>query len=218
MEKARAAQIYRDMILANQEIIKNLLDMTPAIKNSLEGYSRYQFAAVVADINTPYANLLRVINAPIPEGTVASSVYRLEAQNIVKEIPIGIRVTGDRANRVQGAFARALSNMGFRSGGNNSRYILEISINISPVELPNNANKFARIELNANLTDTTNRAVLVPYGFSNREGHTNISEAENRCFLSAERLINNGDTNRNPPLLGYTEHLQEYLSQLLPSR
>ena len=206
MEKAKTAQLYTEMILANQNIINNLIAMSPAEKNSLEGFSRYQFAATVADINTSYGNLLRLIDAAIPAGLVKGDEYRLEAQNIVKAIPLGVTVKGDRSGRIQGAFAKSFSELGFRSGGNNARYALQVDITVSPVDLPNNPNKFARMELSANLTDTSLGSVLLPYNFNNREGHTSQSEAENRLFLTAERKINEE----------YPKLLNNYLSQLLP--
>jgi hypothetical protein len=208
MEKAKAAQMYTEMIQANQNMIKNLITMSAAEKNSLEGLSRYQFAATVADINISYGNLLRLIDAAVPPGLVKGDEYRIEAQNIVKAIPVGVAVTNDKSGRVQGAFAKSLSELGFRSGGNNSRYVLRVEIAVSPVELPNNPNKFARIELSANLTDTSAGAVLLPYNFNNREGHTSQSEAENRLYLAAERKINEE----------YAKLLNNYLSQLLPKR
>jgi hypothetical protein len=208
MEKAKTAQLYAEMIQANQNIINNLVAMSPAEKNSLEGFSRYQFAATVADMNTSYGNLLRLIDAAVP-ALVRGDEYRLEAQNITKAIPVGVTVTNDKSGRIQGAFAKSLSDLGFRSGGNNSRYVLQVDITISPVDLPNAQNNiFARMELSANLTDTSLGAVLLPYNFNNREGHRSKEEAENRLYLAAERKIS-GE---------YTKLLNDYLSQLLPNR
>lgn len=208
MEKAKTAQLYNDMIIANQNMIHNLVDMNQAERVTLEGFSRYQFAAAVADITISYGNVLKVIGASPPAGLKKGDEYRLDAQNITKEIPIGVVVTNDRSGRVQGAFAKALSSLGFRSGGNASRYVLKVDMVISPVDLPNNQNKFARMELSADLTDTRAGSVLLPYNFSNREGHTSLTEAENRLFIAAERKIG-GE---------YPKLLNDYLSQLLPKR
>ncbi|MDR3019488.1 MAG: LPP20 family lipoprotein [Treponema sp.] len=208
MDRARTARTYTDMILANQNMINNLTNMSAAEKNSIEGYSRYQFAATVADINGTYVNVLNYLGAQPPAGIQSGNTYRLEAQNIVRAIPVGIRVTNDKSNRVQGAFAKSFSDLGFRSGGTNSRYILNVNIVISPVELPNNPNQFVRIELGADLTDTTSGSVLLPFNFSSREGHTNVSEAENRAFMAAERKI----------AAEYKDLLSGYLNTLLPQR
>jgi len=208
MEKARTAQLYNEMIKANQNVIDNLINMNQTTKNSMEGYSRYQFAAIVADINITYGNLLQVIGSPLPSGLIKGDNYRLEAQNITKTIPVGITVKNDKSGRIQGAFAKAFSDIGFRSGGTNSRYNLNVDITITPVEYPNNVNKFARIELGANFIDTSDKSVLFPYNFDSREGHATLSEAENRAYMTAERRIASE----------YKNLLLDYMSNLLPKR
>jgi len=209
LNKAKAVQVYSNMIQDNQAMIDKLVNMPQAEKNTFDGFARYQFAATIADISISYGNLLTFIGAPsYAQGLVKGDNYRLEAQNITKAIPVAITVKNDKAGRIQGAFAKALSDIGFRSGGNNSRYVLDVNVSVSPVDLPNNTNKFARIELGANLTDTVSKTVLVPYNFNSREGHTTAAEAENRAYLSAERKI--GEE--------YKDILLTYLSQLLPKK
>jgi len=209
LSKSKAIQIYSNMIHENQAMIDKLITMTPAEKNTLDGFARYQFAAMIADINISYGNLLTFIGAPsYSQGLKKGDNYRLEARNITKTIPVGITVKNDKAGRIQGAFAKALSDIGFPSGGANSRYILNVNVSVSPVDLPNNTNKFVRIELGANLTDTTSKAVLLPYNYTGREGHATVSEAENRAYTAAERKI--GEE--------YKELLFTYLSQLLPKK
>jgi hypothetical protein len=206
MEKAKTTQLYNEMINANKSVIDNLITMNQMQKNSLEGFSRYQFAAIVADINITYGNLLQVIGSPLPPGLVKGDNYRIEAVNITKSIPVGIRVRNDKAGRVEGAFAKSLSDLGFRSGGTNSRYILDVNIVTSPVEYPNNANKFTRIEVDARLTE--DNITLLPYNFADREGHSTQSEADNRAYMLAERTI----------AAAYPKLLSDYLSKLLPVR
>jgi hypothetical protein len=208
MEKVKTARVYGDMIQANQNMIKNLITMSETEKNSMEGFSRYQFAASVADINISYGNLLRVIGAAVPEGLKKGDDYRLEAVDIARTIPIGLRVQNDKSGRIEGAFARALSDLGFRSGGNNSPYLLDVNITTSPVENASQTNKFTRIELKANLVDTKTRAVLLPYDFSDRQGHLSQSEADNRAYMAAERKISEE----------YAKVFNNYVSRLLPKK
>jgi hypothetical protein len=213
MEKSRAAQIYSDMIIANQDMIKNLINMTAAEKNSMDGFSRYRFAAAVADINTSYVNLLNIIEVAPPPGHVRGDVYRLEARDISKNIPINITVKNDKAGRIQGAFAKALSELGFMSGSSGSRYALNVDITTEPVTYPPNPRNpnappmfYTRIELTANLTDRS--MVLVPYNFSLRPGALNQANADNTAYQDAEKKINEE----------YGALLDEHLSQLIPQR
>jgi hypothetical protein len=207
MEKTKTIQLYTGMINANQNMINNLVTMNQAEKNTLEGYARYQFAAAVADINISYGNVLQVLGAAVPN-LQRGNDYRLEAQNITRAIPVSVTVKNDKSGRIQGAFAQAFSGLGFRSGGSNSRYLLEADITVSQVDLPGNANKFVRIELGANLTDTSLGTVVLPYNFNSREGHNSYAEAENRAYAMAERKINDE----------YSKLLNDYLSRLLPER
>jgi len=208
MEKAKTARLYSEMIKANQNLIKNLVNMSQAEKNSMEGYSRYQFAAVVADINISYGNLLRVIGATPPGELKIGDDYRLEAVDIAKAIPIGLKVQNDKAERIQGAFAKAVSDLKFRSGGVNSRYVLDVNIVTSPVDLPNQSNKYTRIELRANLMDTSSGTVLLPYNYNTREGHVSQSEADNRAYSAAEKKIKDD----------YAKIFNNYISQLIPKK
>jgi hypothetical protein len=190
MDKAKTAQLYNDLIQANQMMIANLVTMDQSEKNSLEGYSRYQFAAVAADMNIHYGNLLRVIDAAPPAGLRKGDEYRLEAANISRAIPVGVTVKNDRAGRIQGAFARALADLGFRSGRTNSRYRVEADIDLSETQFPNQQNIFVRYTLSANFVDTAGGEVLAPYTITDREGHVSLVEAENRAITAMERKIN----------------------------
>jgi len=207
MERVKTVQIYTEMISANLDMIKNLTNISGAEKNSLQGFSRYQFAATVADLNTSYVNLVRILGGQIPDGVRRGDDYRMEAQNITKAIPVNVVVRNDQSGRIQGAFAKALSDIGFQSGGNNSRYSLQVNANVSPVTLAG-TNKWARIELSADLTDSVTKNVVLPWNFNTREGHATQEEANNRTILAAERKIN----------AEYKDYLSKYLSSMLPKK
>ena len=207
LNKAKAAAAYTELVKANQAMINNLINVPAADKNTFEGYARFQFASMVADINVTYGNLLSHIGAPF-QGIRKGDDFRLEAVNITKAIPVALRVQNDRSSRIQGAFAKAIAELGFRTGGTNSRYVLDVNVISSPVTIANNTNSWARIEITANLTDTSANSVLIPYNFNLREGHTSQSEADNRAIAAAERKINEE----------YAKMLNNYLSQLLPKK
>ena len=190
MEKGKSVMLYTDMIKANQEMIANLTNMNQTQKNSLEGFSRYQFAATVADINSSYENVLKVIGAAPPPGLRKGDEYRLEAANIAKTIPVAVSVRNDRSGRIQGALSKSLADLGLSGGGGNSRYRVEAELSITEVQLANQQNKFARYVVDASLLDTASgRTVLIPYNINGREGHLTVPEAENRALAAAERKI-----------------------------
>jgi len=206
MEKERGVRIYNELLKANLNVINNLVTMTPNEKNSLEGVIRYKFASVIADVNVSYRNIVVLLDGLPPDGIVSGNQYRLESQNIIKTIPITIRVNDDRNGRIYGAFARCFTNWGFDAAVNNSRYILNVNVNLSPVNYPSNPNVFSRIELEANLRDTVSGLVLLPFNFNGREGHINQAEADNRAVAAAERRINDE----------FAVILSDYLSRIYP--
>jgi len=206
LNRAQAIRVYSDIVNANQRMIDNLLDMPPAERNSLEGFARYQFAATVADITESYVSFLSVIGAPPMQGLRTGNDLRLQAHEITRAIPVYLQVQGDRSARIEGAFARAFSDLGFQSGGLNSRYRLNVNINISPAEITGSQIVFSRIELSANFVDTAFGTVMLPFNFNIREGHTSQAEADNRAIMAAERRIN----------AEYANLLSDYLSRLLP--
>jgi hypothetical protein len=210
MDRAKTSVLYRDMILSNERIIADLTALPEGEKNTLEGVSRYHLAALIADTNRVYANVLALTGGGgiDPGALKQGDSYRLEAMNMARNIPIAVRVSGDRMDRVRGAFAAALAREGFRSGGANTRYVLNVTVRFEEVLFSNQQNKFTRYVVDANLTDTAGDVVLLPFTFNGREGHLTLAEAENRAVAAAERRI--GET--------YGEVLSEYLATRLPGK
>ncbi|MCL2801972.1 MAG: LPP20 family lipoprotein [Treponema sp.] len=207
MNKRNAIQIYSQMLHSNQVIINNLINIPSEQRLTLEAVARYNFAAVIADINASYANLLSLLGDPAHlQRLTRGNEYRLEAQNIIRAIPINITVNDDRESRIQSAFAKVLTGFGFRISANNSRYTLRVNVRLSQINFPNDPNRFVLMELNANLTDSSTGAILLPFSLNNREGHSTAATAENRAFLSAERIIE----------AEYKELLTSFFSRLLP--
>ena len=212
MEKEKTAALYADLIQSNERIIGDLVNMSPEVKNSMDGYSRYLLAGTIADANRIYANVLTIVGNTRginPAEMKKGDDYRIEAAAVARNIPIGVMVSGDRDDRIMNAFSKALGGAGFRSGGNNSRYILKVSYNMSQVDLPGQQNIFVRYQLNAGLQDSAEgNSVLVSYDASGREGHLTLPEAEERAIRAAEKKIADE----------FETALTSYLSSLVPGR
>jgi hypothetical protein len=212
MEKQKTAVLYADLIRSNERIIGDLTVMDAARKNTLDGYSRYLLAAAIADANRVYANVLTYVGNTSgikPAEMKKGDEYRLAAAEIARTIPIGVTVSGDKAGRIGNAFSRALTGLGFRSGGSNSRYVLTGNYTAENADLPNQRNIFVRYNIEARLTDTAEGgAILLPYNANGREGHLTQSEAEERAMGAAEKKIANE----------FALSMQEYLSTLLPGQ
>ena len=205
LNKTSAARIYSDLIRSNQTLINNIVNIPQEERNTLSGLARYKFAAIAADMTVSYVSVLSFIGEPVP-AFIRSDDLRLEAYNIARTIPLALAVQNDKAGRIHGAFARALAELGFRSGGNGSPYTIEVNISAAPVEIANNQNKFTRIEVEANLLEVKTGTVLLPFNFNSRQGHLSQAEADNRAYAAAEQIISEE----------YVILLNNYLSQLLP--
>ena len=208
MDKAKAALTYANLIDSNEGTIAKLVDIPEADRSTLDAYARYDLAATVADANGRFLNALSVLSpgqAAAKRGTVSSGdTLRVQCLKISQNIPIGVIVDGDRDGRIAAAFAAVISGAGFKSGGQNSRYVINASISTSEVVLKNNDNKFVRYVVDAKLTDTKTQAVLLPYNANGREGHSSVPEAENRAYRAAEQKIKED----------YTTAFSGYLMQL----
>jgi len=214
MNRERTRHIYSERLRASLEIIDNLTNMSDAEKHSLVGVSRLRAAAVFADMSISYATVLDVLGVP-QRGLRLGEDFRREADEIAATIPIGINVTGDRARRIQGAFAGVFSSLGFRTGGVNPRYVLDVYIHIAPTGETGGAYigpmVFAQMDLTANLTDSQTGDILLPFYFRpwppRRAGRT-LTAAENVTI--SEAVIRIGSE--------FRDELSNYLSQLHPRR
>jgi len=209
LEKDKSAVLYADLIRSNERIINDLTILPDTEKYSLGGYSRYLLAAAIADANRVYANVLTLVGNTTginPGNMKKGDDFRIEASEISRNIPIAVNVEGDRAGRIRNALSRSVSSAGFRSGGNDSRYVLYGDITLTEASLPNQQNVFVRYIVDINLVDTADNSVLFPCSFNGREGHVTRPEAEERAFRAAENKITEE----------YGKLLRDYLSLLLP--
>jgi hypothetical protein len=193
LKKESAMSLYSSLVQDNLRLINEITNIPDPEKNSLEAFSRYQLAATVADANELYSNLLSVLGGA-SAGSKLTDIkkggdYRLEAAKIARNIPIAVKVDGDMQNRIGNAFAVAIGRIGFKSGGNKNRYVLNVAVNLEDANLPGNQFQFCRYNIDAYLTDTVNESRLAPYNITGREGHTAMREAEIRAVSSAAKKI-----------------------------
>jgi len=208
MEREKTSVLYSDLIRSNERIINDLTTMTPQVRSTLDGYARYRLAGTIADVNRAYANVLTVVGNTRgidPARMKKGDDYRIEAAEIVKNIPFGVIVSGDSGNRIKNALAKAIGASGFRSGGDNSRYVMKFNYVANEADFPGQPNKMVRYELIGGLEDTTTRTVMFPYSLTGRSGHITVSEAEQRALRSVETSI--GDE--------FGPALKEYLDNLI---
>ena len=209
MDKERTVTVYTEMIRNNQRIIDELTTMGTAQKNTFDGYARYKLAGGVASINTQYASVVTQAGGSTASLNLKSAEsYNIEAKNIIGNITVAVRVTGDQNNRIQGAFAKVISDHGLRTRGTTSPYTVVATATYSEALFPNNPNKFCRYTISADLIENASGSSLLPFTTTGRTGHSTYEEARTRAVLEMERTI--ADT--------FSGALEEYLATLLPQK
>jgi len=152
MEKSKTVSIYTDLTIINNSNIELLTSVSTSEKNSFNGYARYKLAALIAGVNADYANIVSLSGGSTASlNLISADKLNLEIQQIIRGISVGFNVSGDNNNRVRDTFAKVLNNKGLRTQGSNTPYVLDIDINMAEAVFPNNAFKFCRFTINANL-------------------------------------------------------------------
>jgi hypothetical protein len=192
MQKAKSALAYGSLIDRNEENVQNLIALPESDKYTLEAYSRYTLAADIADVNAQYLSILSVLSpaaATLHGDARTGEGLRLERAKLAEKIGFEIKMLSAN-DRIKTAIAEALSAAGFKSGaGESARYLVEARVELSPVELKNNENKFSRYVLDINLRDALSGKVLLPFGKNGRSGQLTQSEADARALRAAESAV-----------------------------
>jgi hypothetical protein len=192
MDKAKTIPVYQGLIEANLNIIDRLTNVPADRRATIETVVAYHTAAGIADANSVFVIVLELLGGPNMRSRLKSGEdYIYEADEIAKLIPVNVVVENDSEGRIRGAFADVLSKAGFRTGSDSSRYVVKAKFSISPVDLPNQPNKFSRFVLDAAFTDTAKNTnvVLFPFNINDREGHISQSEADQRAVRKAEARV-----------------------------
>jgi len=209
IEKEKAVAAYSDIIAANNKNISTLTTMTPAQKNTFDGYSRYKLASAIARINTKYASIVYQCGGPSADALKVQSVdsLNIEASNILKAITVLINVKGDQNNRIRDAFAKALSAEGLRTQGSGP-YTLRVTLSMEEAVFPGNKNKFCSFTVSAELVENATNSVLVPISFTDRAGHQTYERAQAVALQQSEKII----AEKFPPAF------KQYIDSLLPKK
>ncbi|MDR2053044.1 MAG: LPP20 family lipoprotein [Treponema sp.] len=205
MDKAKVIPIYQGLIEANIALIDRLTNVPADRRATIETVAAYHTAAGIAKANSVFVIVLDLLGGPNMRSSLKSSEdYIYEADNIAKLIPVNVVVENDSEGRIRGAFAGVLSGAGFRTGNDSSRYVVRAKLSISPVDLPNQPNKFSRFVLDAafTFTDGNTNTELFSFNINGREGHLSQSEADQRAIRTAEARVKQE----------YGKVLQDYLS------
>jgi hypothetical protein len=185
MEKGPAVKLYAGLAASSQKIIDELTLLPEDETYSLEGAANYGLAASIADAGQVFGRVLSILGSPAA-GLPPGEEYRIRAAEIIRNIPVLVR--GEGPGRIKDAFAAALTEAGFRTGGLDSRYVLELDAGFSET-FSGGRYRWCGYEISAALTDAKTGTILLPYNIEGREGHLRYEEAEKIALREAEEKI-----------------------------
>jgi hypothetical protein len=196
MDREKTITIYTGIVTANQSIIETLTTIDEADTYTFYGLARYRLAAIIAEANQLYSNLLSVADkrGKGPDQK-RGSFYSLEAGQIASNITIAIQINEDRENRIAGAFQKLLNQQGFQTAvaGDgaiyNGRYVLDIRATFNEAPISHPEYKFVNWTVDAQLTDTSKHTVLLPFSTGDRAGHLNVDAAKQLSVRAAVEEI-----------------------------
>ncbi|MDR2658783.1 MAG: LPP20 family lipoprotein [Spirochaetaceae bacterium] len=200
MDKRKCAALYNDELDKLIREIKVLIDVPdePAPGTA----ARCKKALELAEKASLYALVLSRLDGGGRQNEVYPLISKTKALlDKAKNVAVYVRVAGDVNDRVRSAFASVFSGEGFKIGGSNSRFVMDVTVSIE--DAPKTMYFNARYTVTAVLTDTKTGSGILTYSISERESHpAGQKEANSRAITGAQRTI--GKT--FPPVL------REYLN------
>lgn len=186
MNKAKATEIYTDLIEANYSTIKTLIKQTDNKDYSLDNFSRLDFAVKLATQNDFYLKRLSIINNTAADSLVNDQYQPAKIKQKLRDfavnIPVYVKVSSDDDNRISKAFESALTSAGLStSKGSNERYVIKCDVHFTTKMLK--GRNFCEYTVDASLSDTVIGESLIPLSFTGREGGNDENQALSRAKL-----------------------------------
>jgi hypothetical protein len=187
MDKTRCGGLYASELDKTAREIRALIAMPEGV--TFEAVSQCRKALELAAKADTYALVLSLLGGQNRRMEISALAAEAGAAlEQAKSIPVDVRVSGDSGGRIKAAFANALTAEGFKTGGRNSRFAVEVTLSFSPA--PKTAYFNTRYTVDAALMDTAAGAELFVFNIADRESHpAGQEDADNRALIGAQRKI-----------------------------
>ena len=186
LDKAKAADIYAEMIKKNASAIDTVLNNIGSDKNSFDAFGAYDFAEEIAVENEKHLNKISVIDNSLTGGlkSYCPSSKNLHAKKmeIAKNIPINIQTFNDEHGRYKQAFSKAVADAGFKGTFDDSvRYTLIAKFEFERSDTTDKKTVRCRYNCESYIVDATTGHQIVPFTVKGRESHVNYEEAQRKA-------------------------------------
>lgn len=192
LDKPKVAKTYVSMITKNNETIDALKDDADMQGPSFAAYSDISFAIDIAKINDSLVERLAIINAEQGEEMAAAAtnakILKTKLTEIARDIPICLKISGDKNGRLEAAFGKCFAKFGFKTTKDeSSRYSVKGAFTF---DTSNDGNMFTTYySLESSLNDSFEGQDLFPVNFQGREKSPKEADVNNRAFLRIEKNV-----------------------------
>lgn len=194
LDKAKATELYSDMIKKNAAAIETVIKNGEKDVYSFDGFSAYDFAEDIAMENENHLKKLAVINPPVVDDlkTFCPSSKELHAKkmDIAKQIPICIQTSNDENGRYKEAFRQAVAEAGFKATDDTSaRYQLLAKFDFERSDTSDKKTVRCRYNAESYILDKKTSHQLVPFSIKGRESHVDYDEAKHKAETALTNKI-----------------------------
>jgi len=190
INKKIAYEKYSLLLKENLKMIENLVKIPDAEKYTFNSIFRLLKAAEIADATINYASVVSYTSGSteVFRGLKRGDDYRLEANKIIKSIPIRVSVQNDRNSTIRDAFYLVIVNRGFRIGSLSSRF--NFDVNVSRTYSSQYTDKSLLLNVDAKLIDTSNNTVIFQYNVKDHfAGELSNAETEYVAIETMDKII-----------------------------
>ena len=182
LDKAKATDIYTEMIKKNASAIPIVLKGTESDLNSFDGFAAYDFAEDIALENENHLKKVSVINPAAVNDLKAycpsSKEFHAKKMEIAKQVPICIQTANDDKGRFKEAFSQAIAETGFKGTFDNSaRYVLIAKFEFERSDPSDKKTVRCRYNCESYIFDNKTSLQILPFTIKGRESHITYDEA-----------------------------------------
>jgi len=194
LDRDQSAEILRDKIHGLDREIERVFSKAVAEKDMLATIKYLRQAIQSHILRGAYDAELRIvsqsgrgISPPIHFAEIKSKLESV----LLRDFLIGVSVTGTRAGEIQDALLQGLNQQGFSVSEDLTRaqVLVRGTVEIKPLDRGASEWKYVQWRTHFDMVDKEGGAVFGSVNETGREGHLNLSQAENRAVRKMRKAL-----------------------------
>ncbi|MBC8458187.1 MAG: LPP20 family lipoprotein [Deltaproteobacteria bacterium] len=194
LNREQSAKILRDKIGELDRGIKGILSNANRAEDMLTKVKYLKRSIQEHILREAYDAELRIVSRS--GGGVSPPVSFTELKSklesvLLRDFLIGVTVSGSRANEIQDALVQGLNQQGFAISEDLSRanVIVRGTVKIRPLDRGTSEWKYVQWRTHFDMVDKRGESVFGSVNKSGREGHLNLTQAENRAVRKIQKAL-----------------------------